>query len=131
MTGIREYLEHECGYGPHVASERVRVAEALDAMPALEHALGEDELSYSAVRAITRIATNRTEGEWIAACRGKNQRQIEELLAEREVGDRPGSPRKPELRAKDRDVSRHHARDRGGDRAGAARAARRARRATR
>src|SRR3569623_1637129 len=102
MTSIREYLEHECGYGPHVASESVRVAEALDAMPALERALGDNELSYSAVRAITRIATNRTEDEWIAACRGKNQRQSEELLAEREVGDRPEAPRKPELRVKDR-----------------------------
>ncbi|HSN24976.1 MAG TPA: HNH endonuclease [Kofleriaceae bacterium] len=102
MTSIREYLEHECGYGPHVASERVRVAEVLDAMPALEQALGDGELSYSAVRAISRVATNRTEGDWIAACRGKNQREIEELLAEREVGDRPGAPRKPELRAKDR-----------------------------
>ena len=102
LTSIREYLERECGYGPHVASERVRVAEALDSMPALEHALGENELSYSAVRAITRIATNRTEDVWIAACRGKNQREIEELLAEREVGDRPQSPRKPDLRAKGR-----------------------------
>lgn len=102
MASIREYLERECGYGPHVASERVRVAEALDSMPALEHALGEGELSYSALRAITRIATNRTERAWIAACRGKNQREIEELLAEREVGDPPGAPRKPELRAKDR-----------------------------
>ena len=101
-TSIRDYLEKECGYGPHVASERVRVAEALDSMPALEHALGEGELSYSAVRAISRIATNRTESAWIAACRGKNQRQIEELLAEREVGDRPEAPRKPELRVKDR-----------------------------
>ena len=35
MTSIREYLEHVMGYGPTVASERVRVAEALDAMPAL------------------------------------------------------------------------------------------------
>ena len=101
-TNIREYLENECGYGPHVASERVRVAEALDAMPALEHALGEGDLSYSAVRAITRVATNRTECAWLAACRGKNQRQIEDLLAEREVGDRPEAPRKPDLRAKDR-----------------------------
>ena len=102
LTGIRDYLERECGYGPHVASERVRVAEALDAMPALEQALGDGELSYSAVRAIRRVATNRTEDEWIAVCRGKNQREIEELLAEREVGDRPVAPRKPELRAKDR-----------------------------
>ncbi len=101
-TSIREYLEHECGYGPHVASERVRVAEALDAMPDLERALGDGELSYSAVRAISRVATNRTEGAWIAACRGKSQREIEERLAEREVGDGPAAPRKPELRAKDR-----------------------------
>ena len=101
-TSIREYLEVECGYGPHVASERVRVAEALDSMPALEQALGEGALSYSAVRAISRVATNRTEDAWIRACRGKNQREIEELVAEREVGDRPESPRKPELRAKDR-----------------------------
>ncbi|MBV8761025.1 MAG: DUF222 domain-containing protein [Deltaproteobacteria bacterium] len=62
-TSIREYLEVECGYGPHVASERVRVAEALDSMPALEQALGEGELSYSAVRAISRVATNRTEDD--------------------------------------------------------------------
>jgi hypothetical protein len=39
MTSIREYLEQVMGYGPTVASERVRVAEALVAMPALERAL--------------------------------------------------------------------------------------------
>src|SRR3569623_1338214 len=98
MTGIREYLEDVFGYGPKVASERVRVAEALASLPALEDALDCGQLSYSAVREISRIATSRTEDEWVGACRGKNQRQVEELLAEREVGDRPGSPRKPELR---------------------------------
>jgi hypothetical protein len=62
MTSIREYLETECGYGPHVASERVRVAEVLDAMPTLEQALGEGALSYSAVRELAtraRAATKR------------------------------------------------------------------------
>jgi hypothetical protein len=98
MTSMREYLEHVMGYGPNVASERIRVAEALGAMPALEAALDTGELSYSAVRAITRIATRKTEGQWVAACRGKNQRQIEELLAEREAGDRPDDPRNPDLR---------------------------------
>lgn len=49
-----------------------------------------------------RIGSACTEGAWVAACHGKNQRQIEELLAEREVGDRPDSPRHPDLRAKDR-----------------------------
>ena len=100
MTSIREYLEHVMGYGPTVASERVRVAEALDAMPMLERALETNELPFSAIREITRIATRKTEAAWVAACVGKNLRQIEDLLAEREPGDRPESPRKPDLRAK-------------------------------
>ncbi len=98
MVSMREYLEQVMGYGPNVASERIRVAEALDAMPVLEAALETGELPYSAVRAITRIATRKTERAWVAACRGKNLRQIEELLAEREPGDRPSDPRKPDLR---------------------------------
>jgi hypothetical protein len=102
MVSIREYLERRLGYTPGVASERVRVAEALEAMPSLEQAHASGELSYSAVREITRIATRRTERAWLAACRGKTVKEIAELLAEREPGDRPESPRKPDLRMKER-----------------------------
>ena len=102
MVSIREYLERRMGYTPGVASERVRVAEALEAMPALEAALAAGELSYSAVREITRIATRRTERAWLAKCRGKTMKEISELLAEREPGDRPESPRKPDLRMKEK-----------------------------
>jgi hypothetical protein len=102
MVSIREYLERRMGYTPGVASERVRVAEALEAMPALEQAHAAGELSYSAIREITRIATRRTERAWLAACRGKTVKEIMELLAEREPGDRPESPRKPDLRMKDK-----------------------------
>jgi hypothetical protein len=102
MVSIREYLERRMGYTPGVASERVRVAEALEAMPALDGALASNELSYSAVREITRIATRRTERAWLAACRGKTVKEIVELLAEREPGDRPESPRKPDLRMKEK-----------------------------
>jgi hypothetical protein len=104
MVSIREYLERRMGHTPGVASERVRVAEALEAMPALEEALVSGELSYSAVREITRIATRRTERAWLAACRGKTVKEITELLAEREPGDRPESPRKPDLRLKDKTI---------------------------
>src|SRR6185369_2377031 len=65
---------------------------------ALEAALVTGELPYSAVREITRVATRATEGAWTDACRGKNLRQIEELVAERAPGDKPDSPRRPELR---------------------------------
>jgi hypothetical protein len=98
MTSMREYLERRMGYGPQVAAERLRVAEALDALPAIEAALETGELSYSAVRELTRIATRKTEEAWVKECRGKTLRQIEELVAEREVGDAPSSDPKPDLR---------------------------------
>lgn len=98
MASMREYLELAMGYGPRVASERLRVSEALEGLPALEDALATGELSYSAVRELTRIATCKTEEAWLEACRGKSLRQIEELVAEREPGDAPTDRPKPELR---------------------------------
>jgi hypothetical protein len=98
MTSMREYLERRMGYGPQVAAERLRVAEALDALRAIEAALESGELSYSAVRELTRIATVKTEAAWVKACRGIAVRQIEELVGEREVGDPPESQPKPQVR---------------------------------
>jgi hypothetical protein len=89
MTSMREYLERRLGYGPQVAAERLRVAEALDALPAIEQALADDELSYSAVRELTRVATRKTDAAWVKACRGKVVSEIQEMVAEREPGDPP------------------------------------------
>ena len=98
MTSLREYLEHFMGHGPQVAAERIRVTEALEALPAIEDALATGELTYSAVRELTRIATPKTEQAWLDACEGKNLRQIEELVAEREHGDAPTDDPKPDVR---------------------------------
>jgi len=98
MTSLREYLEHFLGHGPQVAAERIRVTEALEALPAIEDALATGELSYSAVRELTRTATPKTEEAWLAACEGKNLRQIEELVSEREHGDAPTDDPKPDVR---------------------------------
>jgi hypothetical protein len=100
MISMREYLENVMGYGPHVANERLRVADALEELPAMEAALASNELSYSAVRELTRIATRKTDEAWVAAARGKNLRQVEELVGEREPGDAPTDPAKPDLRTR-------------------------------
>jgi hypothetical protein len=104
MTSMREYMEIVLGYSPHVASERLRVAEALDALPAMDEALSSGELSYSALRELTRIATRKTEHAWLDAARGKNLRQIEELVAEREPGDAPSDAPKPDVRPRRRSM---------------------------
>ncbi len=92
-----EYLEREMGYGPQVGAERLRVARELGALPRLEASLTAGELTYSAVRELTRIATGETEGAWLDEARGKNLRQVEAMLAGRKRGDLPGDPTTPEL----------------------------------
>jgi hypothetical protein len=69
---IGEYLEREMGYGPQVGAERLWVARELGALPQMAARLTAGELSYSAVRELTRIATGETEQLWLDEARGKN-----------------------------------------------------------
>ena len=52
---LAEYLERRLGYAPHTAMERLRVALAIEQLPAIEAALAEGELTFSAVRELTRV----------------------------------------------------------------------------
>jgi HNH endonuclease len=89
------YLEHVFGYGPRLASERIRVAEALTRLPAMFEALARGDLHWSAVRELTRIVVPATEGEWLAEARGKTVRDVEDMVSGLKQGDRPGDPRDP------------------------------------
>ena len=51
-----EWLTWRVGLAPNAAREHVRVARALGSLPRLAAALGRGELSYSKVRALTRVA---------------------------------------------------------------------------
>jgi len=93
-----EYLECELGYAPRTAQDRIRVAEALEDLPLLSEALANDDLRYSAIRELTRVASPDKEAEWIDAACGKCLRQIEELVAGHKYGDGPNDPKDPDLR---------------------------------
>jgi len=97
-ASLLEYLEGVLGYGPKAAKERVRVAMALEELPQLHEALASGEQSYSAIKELTRVAVAKTQAEWIAAARGKNVREIEELVAGRRRGDLPTDPPVPDLK---------------------------------
>src|SRR6187455_2049751 len=60
-----EYIERLFGYQPRSLQERLRVAEALEGLPALARALSSGELSWSAARELTRVAVLDTEQEWL------------------------------------------------------------------
>jgi hypothetical protein len=96
-ASLREYLEEVLGYSPRQATERVRVATALEDLPDVADALARGELHWSAVRELTRVATKATERAWLDAARGKNLRQVEQAVAGRTRGDLPTDPPDPEL----------------------------------
>jgi hypothetical protein len=93
-----EYLERKLGYGPHAARERMRVARTLAKLPQTTAALARGELTYSAVRELTRVATADTEASWLAAAEGLAVNQIERLVAGHQPGDQPEDPTHPDLR---------------------------------
>jgi hypothetical protein len=95
-----QYMERVLGYGPHAARERMRVARALVGLPETTAALARGELSYSAVRELTRVVTDETETEWLARAQGLVVNQIESLVAHHQRGDRPDDPTHPDLRCR-------------------------------
>jgi len=55
------WLNYRIGLGLHAAREQVRVARALATLPLIAQAFARGQLSYSKVRALTRVATPETE----------------------------------------------------------------------
>jgi len=53
---------------------------------------------YSALRELTRVVTPSTQSEWLDAVRGKNVRQIEELVRTHAKGDLPTDAPNPDLK---------------------------------
>jgi hypothetical protein len=98
MVSALDYMERVLGYAPRAAQDRLRVARALGDLPVLESALSSGQLSFSAVRELTRVATHATESAWSRAAEGKNLREIEELVAGHRPGDLPEDPPDPEVR---------------------------------
>jgi hypothetical protein len=92
-ASLAEYVERRLGLSARELREKLRVARALETLPALGEALGTGDLSWSAVRELTRVATPETEAEWLAFSHGRTVRQLERKVALHQRGDRPRSPR--------------------------------------
>ena len=97
-ASLVEYMERELGYSQRAAIERVRVMGAIAGLPAIEQALVQGALSFSAVREIARVATTDTEGDWLDAASDKTAREVETIVAGHKRGDRPSDPVDPALR---------------------------------
>lgn len=65
ILSCAHWLAWQCGLGPGAAREHVRVAPALTGLPRIEAAFATGRLSYSKVRALTRVAAPDCEDELV------------------------------------------------------------------
>jgi hypothetical protein len=74
------WLSWRTSLDPGAAREWVRVARALEHLPALSDAMRRGEVSYSKVRALTRIATPETDAELMNLARAGTASHIERIV---------------------------------------------------
>src|SRR5438876_7279251 len=104
-TGFRScaaWLSWRVGLDLGAARERVRVARALGTLPLLAEALACGELSYSKVRALTRVATPETEVRLLGVGRAGTAAHVERIVRGWRCVDRRAEARE----AKHRHTSR-------------------------
>jgi len=102
-TGFRScaaWLSWRVGLDLGAARERVRVARALETLPALARALACGELSYAKVRALTRVATAETEARLLAVGRAGTASHVERIVR---------GWRRVDRQAEAREAARQHA----------------------
>ncbi len=75
------WLSWHCGLDLRSARDKVRVARALEDLPLISEKFGAGSLSYSKVRAITRVATPSTEADLVVLAESATGAQLERIAA--------------------------------------------------
>lgn len=81
MRSLAHWLSWRAGMSLRTARDHVRVARALRSLPRTAEAFEKGELSYSKVRAITRVATGETEPELVDIALNAPAAHVERLVA--------------------------------------------------
>src|ERR1043166_71442 len=99
FTSCAECLSWRVGLDLSAAYERVRVARALPKLPMISAAFSRGEVSYSKVRALTRVATSETEERLLKFARCGPAAHVEGLVR---------AWRRVDRHAENQDAARRH-----------------------
>jgi hypothetical protein len=80
LLSCAHWLSWRLGIGLTAARERVRVAGCLRSLPTLAAAYADGRLSWTQVRAITRVSEVLVEEDWIVYARAMTGEQLEQLV---------------------------------------------------
>ena len=104
VANCAQWLSLMCGFDRVAASERVRVARALEQLPKTRALFGRGELSYSKVRAMTRVATPQNEEALVTVAQFGTAQHIERLVRSYRRFERVEEAEQAEARAAARHV---------------------------
>ena len=82
IKSCAHWLNWKCGIALGAAREKVRAAEALPSLPLISEAFRKGEISYSKVRAMTRVATPENEDYLVMIARHGTASHVEKLVRE-------------------------------------------------
>src|SRR6185437_13796079 len=82
LRSCAHWLNWRCGVSLGAAREQVRVGRALSGLPLVKAAFGRGELSYSKVRALTRVADRSTEATLVELAHYATAAQLERIVRE-------------------------------------------------
>src|SRR5215472_1527729 len=108
FSSCAHWLAWRVGLELGAAREHVRVARALGSLPRLSQALACGELSYSKVRALTRVATPKTEERLLAVGRAGTAEHVELIVRGWRRVDRIAETRECPHRHKHRALHVYH-----------------------
>jgi hypothetical protein len=80
ILSCAHWLSWKTGLSPGAARERVRVAGALRELPVVAEAFGQGLMSWSQVRALTRVARPDDGIDWVMIARSSSGAQIEKIV---------------------------------------------------
>lgn len=80
LRSCAHWLNWKCGIGLGAAREKVRVAHALNGLPLISAAFREGRISFSKVRAMTRVATPKNEEYLMMIARHGTAAHVERLV---------------------------------------------------
>jgi len=105
------WLNFKCGIGMNAAREKVRVANALAKLPKMDERFSKGELSYSKVRAMTRIADESNEDYLLMIAKHGTAHHVEKLVSKYRTAKRAQDAPVANEQHRDRELSHYYDHD--------------------
>jgi hypothetical protein len=98
FASCAEWLAWRIGITRDTAGEKVRTARALERLPSISHAMEKGQISFSKVRALTRVATPENEAELLEFAKAGSTASLERLVRGWKTSERVDEQRAERLR---------------------------------